>query len=261
MENIKAKNFKIFEVTKEFLKANDKEIIKGSLLIASIGLFIDLLFFFFGESIIGNIIGLIGLIGLIALITSIVLTFFLGMIIKVIAANWYFNNHKMNLKEAYDSLEGKKMVVFISDFIKAIKLILWTLLLIIPGICHIYLYIFNEDFVIFGNKEASESIKLSKEYAKTELNEVFIFGCIIGLIIILITSATSLFNNIFISIGFGIITPFISFCEQFIVGIASFGMAGGVTMKFIEICKERNINIKIGNKNLSDEDNKNGQIN
>lgn len=258
MENIKTRNFKIFEVTKEFLKANDKEMIKGSLLLASIYTII------FSISIFSTFIrlGFISfLLSFTAPIANIFVVIYLGASIKIIAANWYFNNHKINLKDAYNSLDGKKMIILISDLIKCIKIMLWSCLLVIPGYYHLFAYIFNQDFILFGNKEASDSIKLSKENSKGHLLELFIFVIITALTLVIPIFFINIINILLLKMKLIILLPIVLFAISFISLMSFVFINAGVTMKFIEICKEKNINIKIGNKNLSDEDNKNGQIN
>ncbi len=234
-----SKEFKIGEQTKEFFNQNMNTLLKASAIVAFIRLIQDLAIYTIGDTSLG------GGIAIITLIASSLALFFLGVSIKVIAGNWYLNKTNIELKQAYDSLNGKKLTLFISSTIKGIKIGLWSLLFVIPGIYKTFSYIFNEDFVIFNDAKATEAIKLSKELSKKNIFEIFIYYLALTILAFIPAFIIKILVPIFIMMGLGIIAPFISFVSNMIMYLVALSIMSGITMKFIDLTQKIGLELNI----------------
>lgn len=234
-----SKEFKIGEQTKEFFNQNMNTLLKASAIVAFIRLIQDLAIYTIGDTSLG------GGIAIITLIASSLALFFLGLSIKVIAGNWYLNKTNIELKQAYDSLNGKKLTLFISSTIKGIKIGLWSLLIVIPGIYKTFSYIFNEDFVIFNDAKATEAIKLSKELSKKNIFEIFIYYLALTILAFIPAFIIKMLVPIFIMMGLGIIAPFISFVSNMIMYLVALSIMSGITMKFIDLTQKIGLELNI----------------
>ncbi|MCT4584411.1 MAG: hypothetical protein N4A54_05745 [Peptostreptococcaceae bacterium] len=234
-----SKEFKIGEQTKEFFNQNMNTLLKASAIVAFIRLIQDLAIYTIGDTSLG------GGIAIITLIASSLALFFLGLSIKVIAGNWYLNKTNIELKQAYDSLNGKKLTLFISSTIKGIKIGLWSLLFVIPGIYKTFSYIFNEDFVIFNDAKATEAIKLSKELSKKNIFEIFIYYLALTILAFIPAFIIKILVPIFIMMGLGIIAPFISFVSNMIMYLVALSIMSGITMKFIDLTQKIGLELNI----------------
>lgn len=234
-----SKEFKIGEQTKEFFNQNMNTLLKASAIVAFIRLIQDLAIYTIGDTSLG------GGIAIITLIASSLALFFLGVSIKVIAGNWYLNKTNIELKQAYDSLNGKKLTLFISSTIKGIKIGLWSLLIVIPGIYKTFSYIFNEDFVIFNDAKATEAIKLSKELSKKNIFEIFIYYLALTILAFIPAFIIKILVPIFIMMGLGIIAPFISFVSNMIMYLVALSIMSGITMKFIDLTQKIGLELNI----------------
>lgn len=234
-----SKEFKIGEQTKEFFNQNMNTLLKASAIVAFIRLIQDLAIYTIGDTSLG------GGIAIITLIASSLALFFLGLSIKVIAGNWYLNKTNIELKQGYDSLNGKKLTLFISSTIKGIKIGLWSLLIVIPGIYKTFSYIFNEDFVIFNDAKATEAIKLSKELSKKNIFEIFIYYLALTILAFIPAFIIKILVPIFIMMGLGIIAPFISFVSNMIMYLVAFSIMSGITMKFIDLTQKIGLELNI----------------
>lgn len=233
------KEFKIGEQTKKFFEENMKTIITASCIIGFMRFIIDMIGCFNGDS---NMKDSIIIITFIALLITM---FFCTMSMKVIAGNWYLKNTKMSLKEAYKVLEGKKLTLIISSIIKSIKIGLWSILLIIPGIYKTFSYIFNEDFIIFNDAKSSEAIKLSKQLSKKNILEIFIYYLVVMIMALIPTFIIKVLVPILLLMGLDIVTPFISFVANIITYSATLSIASGITMKFIDLTNKIGLELNI----------------
>ncbi|WXR62966.1 hypothetical protein WG909_07220 [Peptostreptococcaceae bacterium AGR-M142] len=233
------KEFKIGEQTKKFFEENMKTIITASCIIGFMRFIIDMIGCLGGDS---NMKDSIIIITFIALLITM---FFCTMSMKVIAGNWYLKNTKMSLKEAYKVLEGKKLTLIISSIIKSIKIGLWSILLIIPGIYKTFSYIFNEDFIIFNDAKSSEAIKLSKQLSKKNILEIFIYYLVVMIMALIPTFIIKVLVPILLLMGLDIVTPFISFVANIITYSATLSIASGITMKFIDLTKKIGLELNI----------------
>lgn len=233
------KEFKIGEQTKEFFKENKKELIKASIIVAFIRFIIDMTAYFMGNTNMGSNI-------CIAMFIVLALTmFFCTISIKLMAGNWYLKNTKMSLIKSYKALEGKKLTLLISNIIKGIKIGLWSMLFFIPGIYKTFSYIFNQDFIIFNDVKSFEAIKLSKKLSKKNVLEIFIYYLVIIIIALIPTFIMRVSIPILLLMGFGIVTPFISFLANIITYGAALSIASGITMKFIDLSNKMGIELNI----------------
>jgi len=112
------------------------------------------------------------------ILVLVILRVFIGYILEVGGRKYYIqlSNGKSNIANlGYVLKEGSYFNVFITMLLRSIYLILWTLLLIIPGIIKLYAYRMVP-YILADNPDikAGRAIQLSKEMTDGEKMDIFI---------------------------------------------------------------------------------------